>query len=149
MEKNNNNMLQKQRVWDEYAARLLEGEARHIATLAGYSLNTVGNFTSQERRDLIHRISSVEKRTALFEVNRKFHKTFYCGPASEAVVLFLDRAMLALRIDKEIFYCDIKPAHRRLMLDFARQRASIYDLREWQWNTSALRETDNVIAISF
>ena len=149
MEKNKNNILQKQRVWDEYTARLLEGEACHLATLAGYSLNTVGNFTPQERRDLFHRISSVEKRTALFEVNRKFHKTFYRGPASEAVVLFLDRAMLALRIDKEIFYCDIKPAHRRLMLDLARQRASIYDLREWHWNTYELDETSNVIAINF
>ena len=149
MEKNNKNMLQKQRVWDEYTARLLDGEARHLATLAGYSLNTVGNFTSRERFDLIYRIGSKEKRNHLAAVNRKFHKTFYLGPASEAVVVFLDRTMLALRIDKEIFYCDIKPAHRRLMLDLARQRASIYDLREWQWNTSALRETDNVIAINF
>ena len=149
MEKNNNNMLQKQRVWDEYTAKLLEGEARHFATLAGYSLMTVGNFTSQESFDFIHRIGSVEKRNHLAAVNRKFHKTFYCGFVSEAVVLFCDRAMLALRIDKEIFYCDIKPAHRRLMLDLARQKASIYDIREWHWNTSALRENDNVIAISF
>ena len=149
MEKNNNNILQKQRVWDEYAARLLKGEARHLATLEGYSLNIVGNFTSQGRLDLIHRIGSVEKRNHLAAVNRKFHKTFYCGFVSEAVVLFCDRAMLALRIDKEIFYCDIKPAHRRLMLDLARQKASIYDIREWHWNTSELDETSNVIAISF
>ncbi len=149
MEKNNNNILQKQRVWDEYTARLLEGEARHLATLAGYSLNTVGNFTSRERFDFIYRIGSVDKRNHLAAVNSKFRKTFYRGPASEAVVLFLDRAMLALRIDKEIFYCDIRPAHRRLMLDLARQKASIYDIREWHWNTSELDETSNVIAINF
>ena len=149
MGKNNKNMLQKQRVWDEYTARLLEGEARHFATLSGYSLMTVGNFTSKERFDFIYRIGSVEKRNHLVAVNRKFHKTFYCGFVSEAVVLFCDRAMLAMRIDKEIFYCDIKPAHRRLMLDLARQKASIYDIREWHWNTSELDETSNVIAISF
>tara|TARA_R110000765_G_scaffold199862_1_gene305434 strand:- start:225 stop:674 length:450 start_codon:yes stop_codon:yes gene_type:complete len=149
VEKNNKNMLHKQRVWDEYTARLLEGEARHFATLSGYSLSTVGNFTSRERFDFIHRIGSVEKRNDLAAVNRKFHRTFYCGFVSEAVVLFCDRAMLALRIDKEIFYCDIKPAHRRLMLDLARQKASIYDIREWHWNTSELDETSNVIAISF